>query len=352
MKKKLYIENCDFNIGGVQRVHVDLANHFAQKDEFEVYLATPKVGDESNYEIDQNVNRLYPPHDSHPFKRMFFLFKFLLKNKVDVYLGLYTKQRVLPILFKVPKVYHIIHSCYDSTRNEILSESVLRFFTQYVSVSEAARLHANKVLNISLDRIKTIPNGIDCSNFRFKNRSLPKKCLTICNVGRADLAAKGQDTLLKIAEELIDLKGQIKFVLVGGGDDLNSIKEMAEEVDSTGSYIDVMGEQKDISAILEQADIFLSTLRYAGFDLVLAEAMATGLPVIASNVGPIPAVIGGEKERCGILVEPENISEFSKAVRQLVFSSDERLERGKNCRDYVVENYSIESTFSSYEEVF
>jgi glycosyltransferase involved in cell wall biosynthesis len=79
--------------------------------------------------------------------------------------------------------------------------------------------------------------------------------------------------------------------------------------------ITLAGDVEDLSTLYSNADILVSTSRYEGYGMAIAEAMAYGLPVVAAAVGAVPDVV---PERAGILLDADDIPAFAAAIRRLI----------------------------------
>ena len=111
-----------------------------------------------------------------------------------------------------------------------------------------------------------------------------------------------------------------------------------------------LGAQQDIPSILEETDIFVfSTTEDEGQGIALVEAMASGLPIVASNVGACREVLDGGQ--CGLLVEPRNALELANAVLRI--AQDQQLAKtlSKAARARAHSRYSIVGTARRYARI-
>ena len=194
-----------------------------------------------------------------------------------------------------------------------------------------------------------IPNCIDVKNFQkevkiIKNRKI-NKLKTIIMIARLD-NIKDQETLIK-AYSKVDKK--CKLVLVGDGKKKAKLEQMALNLDLDPKEI-FIGSRNDIPNILASADIFaLSTTEAEGFGIVIIEAMAAGLPIIASDVSACREVL--DNGNAGILVPIGRVDLWTKEIKNLLSS--------KKLRDYYInksinnlQKYDSKNVILKWENVF
>jgi glycosyltransferase involved in cell wall biosynthesis len=108
----------------------------------------------------------------------------------------------------------------------------------------------------------------------------------------------------------------------------------------------LLGLRDDIETLLRAADVFVQPSRSEGLPLAVLEAMAVGLPVVASRVGGIPeAVRDGET---GVLVPPSQPAALAEELRKLLESPERRLELARAGRRRVREAFSLEAMLEKY----
>jgi glycosyltransferase involved in cell wall biosynthesis len=137
--------------------------------------------------------------------------------------------------------------------------------------------------------------------------------VVIC-VARFD-PVKGVDVLIDAWREIASTIPQAMLLLVGDG----PLREaLAQRIRANGLNTSVrfLGYRSDVEAVLRAADLCVVPSRSEGFSLAALEAMATGLPVVATGVGGLPEVV--KDGETGVLVEPENPPALAKAVIRLL----------------------------------
>lgn len=135
--------------------------------------------------------------------------------------------------------------------------------------------------------------------------------------GRLDIFHKGLDTLLEAIAILVRDKADVEIRIAGRGKDAARVAEMAQALGITGN-VRLLGAVSDA----ERNELFAGALlqlmpsRFEGFGLAAAEAMAAGVPLIASDVGSLPEVV--DAPRGGILVPPDDPLALADAARKLL----------------------------------
>jgi glycosyltransferase involved in cell wall biosynthesis len=131
------------------------------------------------------------------------------------------------------------------------------------------------------------------------------------HVGALDNDQKAQDTIIAAARRLQGSHPDIRFVLVGGGDDERMLRELAADLENvvfTG-FVDNVGDY------LQAFDIFILPSRREGIGSILLDAMEFGLPVIATPVGGVPRIV--HQGNNGLLIDVDNPEALADAILEL-----------------------------------
>jgi glycosyltransferase involved in cell wall biosynthesis len=130
---------------------------------------------------------------------------------------------------------------------------------------------------------------------------------------------------------------------VGGGcpnEDLRSeLEQHARRLGLFPGLVEFRGNVQDTRTVYHEAAVCVLTSDHEGTPNVLLEAMASGLPVVASNVGGVPDIV--RDGRTGFLIEPGDLDGFTAMVAELVTSSSRRREMGRCARSMVEEYHSL-----------
>lgn len=165
----------------------------------------------------------------------------------------------------------------------------------------------------------------------------PIKNYDIVFVGRL-VQAKGIETLLQAIAILKQKQKIKKAIIVGDGILLPAFRDQANMLNIT-DIVSFLGERSDIEKLLQQSRIFVLPSRWEGTPSSLLEAMAIGLPVIATKVGNIPNILSDGKD--GLLIPPDDVDSLACAIEKLLSNQRYMKQLGSNARVKIQTNYSI-----------
>lgn len=297
---------------------------------------------------------------------IFKLIKFIKVNKIDIVsTALFPADvygRISAKLAGVPVILSTRHRFEDSKQEKNyrlfswLDTLTMSFATNIIAVSEAVRNYVIRWHRINPTKVVTLYNGIDIEKYKsnkngdcFLNKfNLDKNRLTIGFIGRL-VEVKGLGYLLDAAAEIIKEKKGVQFLIVGDGPLKGMLQKKASDL-GINKHIIFTGYQQNVHEILGVIDILVISSLSEALPTVILEAMASGKPVIATNVGGISElVVNGEN---GILVPPRDIRALVEAIAELSESSDKRRIMGENGRQIVTKQFSIEKMIRDYEEFY
>jgi glycosyltransferase involved in cell wall biosynthesis len=201
-------------------------------------------------------------------------------------------------------------------------------------------------IGISPAQLHCIANGVDTEVFtprRLVNGplrqrfSVPEKAHLIGFVGRLS-PEKGPDVFLRTALGVHEASPKTRFLLVGDGPMLRQLKAFVAQFD-LGSCVHFAGMQDDMPAVMSELDALVSTSHSEAMPLALMEAMASGLPVIATRVGGIPDLV--QHGVTGWLAHDADYEGLASRVLDLVKDDALRRLTGENARRRAVERLSL-----------
>jgi colanic acid/amylovoran biosynthesis glycosyltransferase len=287
------------------------------------------------------------------YTRMFFVKDFDLIHVHFGNLGVFLERIISKnLLGKVPYLvsfhgYDLVPNQKDKNRKRY-SKMLLssKLFTVNSNYTRSLLEEVDSTIN---DRIKLLPESLDTSLFDFSNETTTneeKSIFRLVYVGRL-VGWKGADTAIDIVENLRAKYGlnNIELTIIGKGPLQSELEKKVIQKGLT-DCVKLLGgqDQSTIKSILGQSDLFLYTgrkdlitERAENQGLVLMEAQAMGLPVVAFDVGGISeGIINGDT---GVLVPSEDIEAFSNSVFSLFMDKPKRLSMGIAARQFVKKRF-------------
>lgn len=211
-----------------------------------------------------------------------------------------------------------------------------------------------RTLGVSSGRLALIHNSVDTNVFRpgsgvgLRNAlGLDADCIVCGWVGRFH-EAKDVGTLLRAFAILLQASDRpIALVMAGDGDDRALAVTLAAELGISGQVY-FLGARQDIPELMRDFDLYVSSSHKEGVPLVLLEAMATGLPCVATNVGGVGSVLS---DKSGIVVPPRAPDLLAMALQDVIENDDRRLEMGRAALREASKKYRFDVMVDSFMDV-
>jgi len=303
---------------------------------------------------------------------LFRLWKLIRKEKFDVVHTYTTKAgfigRLAARLAGVPVVLHTIYDPpHNSARNPLLKcfyiimERLAATWADHlVTISYANYDEIRKKRMAPLEKLTVIRNGIELKGYELtvdrenkrRELSIPLSAKVVGMVARLE-AAKGHIYLLQAVQEVVRAEPEAFFVLVGRGHLRDELEEAARRL-GIAEHVLFTGFREDMLEIMTTFHIFTLPSLWEGLGIVLLEAMAFRLPVVASRVGGITdVVVEGET---GLLVPPRDPAALAAALVVLLKDPEKRKAMGEKGYRRVAEEFRDdrvnEEMLALYERLF
>lgn len=262
--------------------------------------------------------------------------------------------RISGFLAGVPVIIPTFHNLYDFPKKPKLHRRIINHLLSLwsdalVAVSKAVASDIMRYDRVDAEKIKVIYNGIVTDDFdkeisRQEARrilNLPPNLLIIGTVGNLT-EQKGHKFMIEAASGLKDTV----VAIAGDGPLKGTLQSLAEQNKVNCIFMGILDPQK-IPIFLRALDIFCFPSLWEGFGVALLEAMASGLPIVASDILPHREVVVDD----AILVPPGNSSSLSDALKLLIKKPLLRAELGGKAIEKAG-IFSIENTVKAYEGLF
>lgn len=231
---------------------------------------------------------------------------------------------------------------------------------RYVVVSKDLERWLNFEIRVPRRRISTIYNGVDTDKFRRQaqkvtnsnSQNIDRPHIVIGHVGRLS-PVKNQLLLIKAIRWLIqkdpNLRDYLRLHIIGDGPQRSACESLVSHY-NLWDVCYMPGVVADIENAYQEFDVFVLPSIREGISNTLLEAMACGIPVVATNVGGTSEVV--EHGQTGMLVESHNIEEMGNAIMNYIKNDDVREVHGRNARAVVSSKFSLKRMIREYDELY
>jgi len=213
-------------------------------------------------------------------------------------------------------------------------------------VSEGVRRFAAETLRVPEAKLQVIPNGIDVDAIESTTYAEPvDRKRRLIAVGRLD-EQKGFDWLISRLAELLREKPEWELVIIGDG---HLLTELVVQIDSEGlqDSVRLVGWQEDLPGWFRASEIYVLSSRWEGMPNALIEAMAHGLPVMATEVEGVDQLLAGELRQQ--LVTHWEMPEAEALLRRLMEEPALRQTLGQANRKQIEAHFSLRQMVQAYE---
>jgi len=234
----------------------------------------------------------------------------------------------------------------------------------YEGIVALAKGHADYLVRregIEERKIRIIPNGVDAGRFHPAGSedergalrsalSIPASRFVVVIVAGLR-PEKNHGMLLDAAARIRARRDDFLFLVVGEGPEAERLQRRSREL-SLGDAVRFMGRRDDVPAILSGADasVLCSHPVVETFPLAVLEAMSSGLPVVASDVGAVREMILDGEE--GYIISPGDVEALAESLVALADAPDARRRMGIKGRERVVRDFTVEGMVGRYAEMF
>lgn len=360
-----------FAIGGLENVIVQLINRLPA-DEFEhIVLSLTTISDFKNRITQPGVQFIElnkPPGHAVPLYPK--IYRLLRQLRPDV---LHTCNlaalEVTPLawLARVPSRVHAEHGwdAHDphgaNPRYRTLRKLYKPFISHYITVSQDLNTYLSHAIGVPADRQSLIANGVDTDVFSPAISTLPAvpgcpftpgQHWLVGTVGRLQ-TVKNQPLLARAFVQMVqnhpEAAARARLVIVGEG----PLRQAVEDILASAGLQHLAwlaGARDDVAALMRTLDCFALPSQAEGTSCTLQEAMACGLPVVATAVGGTPDLV--EEGVTGYLVPPEDTSALAQALWRCYSEPKASQALGATARTRALANFGLAGMVQRYKSLF
>jgi sugar transferase (PEP-CTERM/EpsH1 system associated) len=225
----------------------------------------------------------------------------------------------------------------------------------FVTVSADLRRWLIEDVRVPAAKVSAIHNGVDLSRFgragRLESRlrlDLPAEAVIVGTVGRLD-PVKDQAGLIRAFAKVRSAHPEALLVVVGDGPCRAELEDVVA-ASGQGEHVRLLGNRDDIPAVMAALDVFVLPSIAEGISNTILEAMASGLPVVATRVGGNPELV--EDGIGGALVPRQDPSALAAAIAAYVADPELRRRHGLASRQRATGHFSLERMAEAYANLY
>ncbi len=348
------------DLGGGEKHLADLANGLARRGH-DVYAAlipsSPLLAELSSVPK-QNIAEL-PMRNSLNVATALHLSRFVRQHEIKIIHAHVARDYPLAALATRRTHARLVLTRHVLFPLKRIHRLTLRRTARVIAVSRAVAEGLRTQRIFDPDKIVLIHNGIDIDRFA-KGREDVATCeqradrnLRVGMIGHL-APIKGQEDFIRAAGIICKRRDDVEFIIAGedksrSGEHRSSVEKLIDEL-NLNQRVRLTGWVDDVSTLLPTFDLFVSPSRSEPFGLAIVEAMAAGVPVVATMSGGAQEII--EHHKTGCLVPIKDVEALAKTIGELLSDSEERVRLSENARRTVRERFSLESMLSVTEQVY
>lgn len=295
-----------------------------------------------------NVRRLYSPRQVLPLTKV-------MRDYDIIHVHLFPAQLWVSLAaarlkFRIPLVT-TEHGTWNARRRwwvRPIDRLMYSHYQRIACISDATAKELVRWCPSVAEKITVIPNGIPLDTFEDAGPaalpSVPSHAIRLVFVGRCDIP-KDHATLLRALVAVPDAH----LFMVGDGPLRAQLEQMAQRL-NISERVTFLGWRNDIPSVLKAAHIYVHSTKAEGFGIAVCEAMAAGLPVVASDVPGLADLVAG----AGILYPSGDDKALAGHLTALIESPERRREMGRaslqRARQFSIEN-TVDGCIRMYESI-
>ena len=275
---------------------------------------------------------------SHRIKENIFAYLSVISSNKNISLIATQHGMPEPIVFKFKIIKHFLLSKFNYF---VLS----RYFKFVIAVSDDMQRLLIKKYGFSEEKIKLIYNGTEIPP---DHSRVKKNTFVIGTAGRL-FPIKNYTLLVDIASEIAKTTDEIRFELAGEGPEKEHIRGLIQKF-NVGEVFTLKGFVDDIKTFYMGLDLYINTSWHEGLPMSILEAMAHGLPVVASNTGGLIEIVKDGLN--GYLINGHHPKLFAEKCIKLYRDNDLRMNMSIASKKLVIESFDLKTMVEKYQDIY
>ena len=276
---------------------------------------------------------------------------------VHIHSGVWLKAARAARMAGVRRVVFTEHGALDVEPwySSLIKRQAARFTDAIIAVSEPLARVLTETHGLPADKVRALPNGVDAELFSPGPSRVPlsawgigQDSLIIGHVARL-APVKNQPLLLEAFARVVQQRPNARLVVVGDGPERELLERRIAELGLTATA-HLIGEHRDVPGLLRSFTVFVLPSKAEGTSMSVLEAMAAGVPVIATAVGGTPALLDGG--RCGQLIAANDVGALADAIVSLLDDHERRRTYAIAARQRVMQYYDEQAVADQYESLY
>jgi len=241
-------------------------------------------------------------------------------------------------IFGIPAIGAVRTDCLNEVAGLGRTLGVLNLKSpRLIAGNSTAALKNARKCGVPEPRLFFLPNVVDCTEFQFAAR-VPRNVIRLVTAGRL-VGQKRHDRFIRLISRLrSSVASPVKGIIVGAGPEREVLEHQIVDL-QLEEHVDFLGLSRNMKSIYDEADIFVLTSDFEGTPNVILESMASGVPVVSTDVGDVSALI--EDGVSGFIVNSECEEDLLIRVQQLIQDSHKRQVFAANARRHIERAFSL-----------
>ena len=241
-------------------------------------------------------------------------------------------------------------------RSYMLDRVVFKNISSTIALSEQHKRYLSNVLKYPENKLLVISNGVNMSKFCIsvdkdafrRGPGIEGNRKVVGIIGRLD-PVKRHDIFIDAAYSVCSNNKNVVFLIIGDGPERTNIEKKIESLGMTDN-IKLLGHRTDVPELLNVIDLSVLSSDTEALPMAIIEAMAAGLPIVATNVGSLSDLV--EDGMNGYLVPPDSSEALARAILKIVDNDSTALRMGQISAAQVRERFTEEIMLDKYEKLF